>query len=190
LLDAFEKVLVRSGIRKLSVNSIVEAARVSKPLLYRYFGDLPGLVRTWAARRAFSRSQSGEGTETRIPIVDDGDFHRQIAGDLIASANALRSSPVTLELLAEELTANSDISEAFQEARGEQGRFFQKAMLTDERYVQPENRRLIIILYAAITYLAMRSRRSPRFMGLRLDTDEGWEEALEMVRGIVMQPGK
>jgi len=189
LLDAFENALVRDGIRKLSVNSIVDLAGVGKPLLYRYFGGLPGLVRAWAVRRAFWRDTTTANEQLTVAADDDQAFRRQIADNLITSAEYLRSNPVTLELLAEELTARSELSDAFQEARGEQGRFFTRSMLTDDRYVRRDNRRLIIVLYAAVTYLAMRARRSPRFMGLRLDTDEGWNDALEMVREIIAQSG-
>jgi len=97
-------------------------------------------------------------------------------------------NPVMLELLAEELTANSELTEAFGQARGEHGRQFIREMLNDHRYVQPENRGLIIVLYAAITYLAMRARRAPHFMGLRLDTERGWDEAMRMVRTIALRP--
>ena len=61
-------------------------------------------------------------------------------------------------------------------------------MLTDPRYTDQKIRGRIILLYAAINYLAMRARRSPNFMGLRLDTRSGWEEAMEMVRELVMNP--
>jgi len=91
-----------------------------------------------------------------------------------------------LEMLAEELTANSELSESFAKARRRQSQGFVRAMLNDSRYVEPLNRAKIIMLYAAINYLAMRAQRAPAFMGLRLDTRKGWNEAMEMVRAIVM----
>lgn len=44
-------------------------------------------------------------------------------------------------------------------------------------------------MYAAITYLAMRVRRSPNFMGLSLNTSKGWREAMDMVREIMHTGG-
>jgi len=185
LLDAFEVVLVRDGIRRLSVNSLVGEAGVGKPLLYRYFSDLPGLIRAWAERRGFWPRAPMDRAARRNDISDDAEFRRSISNELVGNAEYLRSHPVTLELLAEELTADSDISDAFARARNEHGRPFLKTMLTDQRYVRPENRRLIIVLNAALIYLAMRSRRSPNFMGLRLDSEDGWNEAMTMVRDII-----
>lgn len=39
-------------------------------------------------------------------------------------------------------------------------------------------------LVGVAEYLAMRAARSPAFMGLRLDTDAGWNDAVAMIREI------
>jgi AcrR family transcriptional regulator len=185
LLDALETALLDAGLRNLTVNAVVDTAGVAKPLLYRYFGDLSGLVRSWSRRRGFWAGVRGERP---LPGPrsdgDDRQFRRRVGEELLATASYLRDHPVNLEFLAEELTAPSDLSEAFAEARDEQRRPFLEAMLKDPRYRRRDHRRVIIVLYAALVYLAMRSRRSPRFMGLRLDTDAGWNDALAMVREI------
>lgn len=188
LLDAFEAVLERDGLRRLSVNAVVEAAGVGKPLLYRYFGDLAGLVRAWASRRGFWAPVAEKGGPASRLAPDEQTFRQRIAEELVASAEYLRAHPVALEFLAEELTAESDLSAAFAQARDAQRRPFLRAMLSDPRYLRRENRRLIVILYAALVYLAMRSQRSPHFMGLRLDTEDGWRDALQMVRELAALP--
>lgn len=187
-LDALETVLARDGLRNLSVNAVVEAAGVGKPLLYRYFGDLAGLVREWGRRRGFWPEVPDDGRLPSQLEADDAGFRRRITEEIVTSAEHLRAHPVTLELLAEELTAESDLSNAFAAARDAHRRPFLRAMLRDPRYLRRDNRRLIVILNAALVYLAMRSRRSPNFMGLRLDTESGWREAVDMVREIAMLP--
>lgn len=190
LLDALETVLLRDGLRNLSVNAVVDEAGVGKPLLYRYFGDLPGLVRAWSQRRGYWARISGDGQLASSRATDDETFRHQIVAELVASAEYLRSHPVTLEFLAEELTAASDLSAAFTAARDEHRRPFLKAMLSDPRYLRREHHRVIVILHAALVYLAMRARRAPNFMGLRLDTEAGWRDALEMVRELAEPSGK
>jgi AcrR family transcriptional regulator len=185
LLDALETVLLRDGLRNLSVNAVVEAAGVAKPLLYRYFGDLAGLARAWGRRRGFwVTSAEIDGPRSRMER-EDGEFRRRIADELLASAEYLRAHPVTLEFLAEELTAESDLSAAFAEARDANRRPFLRAMLSDRRYLRRDNHRVIVIVYAALVYLAMRARRSPHFMGIRLDTEAGWRDVLAMARELV-----
>jgi AcrR family transcriptional regulator len=189
LLDALETVLQRDGLRNLSVNAVVEAAGVGKPLLYRYFGDLQGLVQAWGKRRGFWAEVEASGPPSHH-ARDDQAFREQIADELVASAEHLRTHPVTLEFLAEELTADSDLSPAFAAAREDCRRPFLKTMLADRRYLRRDNHRLIIIIHAALNYLAMRARRSPNFMGLRLDTEAGWRDALDMARELARLPEK
>lgn len=182
LLDALENVLQRDGLRNLSVNAVVAAAGVGKPLLYRYFGDLAGLVRAWSQRRGFWAGLADETAREDDAAGGDREFRARISDELVAVAEHLRANPVNLEFLAEELTAKSDVSEAFGEARDRHRRPFMAAMLGDARYRRRDHRRVIVVMYAALVYLAMRSRRAPHFMGLRLDTNEGWQDALDMVR--------
>lgn len=187
LLDALETVMVREGIRGLSLNAIVEEAGVGKPLLYRYFGSLPGLLTAWAERRANFVGQSSEkSARTRSAADGTREFVEQLADSLVARAAFLRAQPVMLEMLAEELTARSDLSEAFASARRKQAAPFIRAMLKDRRYVHPLIRGKIIVLYAAICYFAMRAARAPFFMGLRLDTRKGWNEAMDMIKAVAL----
>jgi AcrR family transcriptional regulator len=180
LLDAFERVLARDGIRNLTVNAVVEEAGVGKPLLYRYFGGLDGLVAAWGQRRQFWPPPVAPDAKLRARETPQA-FRRRVHDELLQTAEYLRSHPVTLEFLAEELSARTDISPPFARVRRDRGRALMKTMLSDERYARRDMRRLIIVLYAAVAYLAMRSRRSPAFMGMRLDTEEGWADAMSMI---------
>lgn len=181
ILDAFETVLCSGGIRNLSINAVVAEAGLSKTLVYRYFGSLSGLVQEWGRRRAvFVDTDPPEGTgEENFP-----EFLDLIESDMQKTAAHLRSHPVTLEFLAEELTGHNEYSEAFNEVRSKTRRGSIRRMMRDSRYTQPENRGLIVLVYAAITHLAMRSRHAPSFFGINLNTDKGWDEAMSFVAGI------
>lgn len=188
ILDALEAVLVRDGIRQLSLNAIVKEAGVGKPLIYRYFGDLPGLLNAWVARRYPPPSGNPEAAAgIGSDHADDPAFRAELAEQLIASAEQLRDQPILLEMLAEELTANSELTEPFARARRLQSKRFVRAMLKDARYTNPQNRATIVLLNAAINYLAMRAHRSPNFMGIRLNTNEGWQEIMTMIRQTVQR---
>lgn len=186
LLDALEVVLVRDGIRNLTLNAVVDQAGVSKPLLYRYFSDLSGLLSAWAERRAFEPRGVGARDARKEQPIDRQAFMEQVATDLTAGGDFLRQHPVMLECMAEELTAESELSAAFADARRRQSAPFVRAMLSDPRYLEPAVRSRIVVLNAAVTYLAMRAQRAPNFMGLRLDTDTGWQEAMSMVRAMAL----
>jgi len=187
LLDAVETVLVDKGIRHLTLNAVVEEAGVGKPLLYRYFGNLGGLLTAWVERRGSNTASAPvTASDMQFAAGDDDAFLAEVSRRMIASANGLHDSPVLLEMLAEELTADSEISAPFAAARLQQSRPFVRAMLEDARYTRTDIRARVILSYAAINYLAMRSRRSPNFMGLRLDTPEGWNEAMNMIHELIV----
>ena len=50
LIDAFGRVVQRSGLRNVGVNEVIKEAGIGKALLYRYFGGLPGLVKAWGEK--------------------------------------------------------------------------------------------------------------------------------------------
>jgi len=50
ILDAFEVVLERDGV--LGLGAVANEAGVNKVLIYRYFGDFPGLAKRWADESA------------------------------------------------------------------------------------------------------------------------------------------
>lgn len=186
LLDALEAVLLRDGLRNLTVNAVVEEAGVGKPLLYRYFGDLEGLVQAWSERRGLWADLTAQGEPPSRRAADDSAFRGQVADELIGVANYLKDHPVSVEFLAEELSANADFSAALAGARADHRRPILRAMLGDPRYLRRDNRRVIVVLYAAATYMAMRAARSPSFMGLKLDTEAGWNDAMAMLRELAL----
>lgn len=52
ILEAASRLLARDGYESLGVNRIAAEAGIGKPLIYRYFGDLDGLVAALAERAA------------------------------------------------------------------------------------------------------------------------------------------
>ena len=54
ILDSFEAVLLEEGARRLTVAAIMERAGYAKPLLYKYFGGIAGLVKAWGRRCGFT----------------------------------------------------------------------------------------------------------------------------------------
>ena len=53
IVRAFEAVMLREGVEGLGVNAVAQEAGVNKVLIYRYFGDLPGLARHWVSNSTF-----------------------------------------------------------------------------------------------------------------------------------------
>jgi AcrR family transcriptional regulator len=188
LINAFDQLLQEEGAHRVSVNSVIKRAGVGKSLLYDYFGDLGGLATAWAGRTDFlpgdaemlgddAASYAGLSTQQQLTR----NYQRYLA--------ALRKRPRTLAVLASELIADTDATRALDQVRTTYGRGLARFFSRPAEYARREVVALQVLLYGAVTYLALRSRTSPRYFGLRLDRDSGWREVdamLDLVIGRVM----
>ena len=119
ILDAFETVLMRDGAHKVTLMSVANEAGVTKVLIYRYFDDLVGLIKTWASRRQKLPDFKSLFDDGDISEFNDNPLQYQKVG-LRRLAEYLRGSPISLELLIAELLETGPVSEALQELRVEQ----------------------------------------------------------------------
>jgi AcrR family transcriptional regulator len=188
LINAFDELLQEEGAHRVSVNSVIKRAGVGKSLLYDYFGDLGGLATAWAARTDFLPGDAemlGDDPAAYARLSTQ----QQLTRNYQRYLGALRKRPRTLAVLASELVADTDATRALDRVRTTYGKGLARYFSRPEEYERREVVALQVLLYGAVTYLALRSRTSPRYFGLRLDRDAGWREVddmLELVIGRVM----
>ncbi len=188
LINAFDALLQEEGAHRVSVNSVIKRAGVGKSLLYDYFGDLGGLATAWAARTDFLPGDAemlGEDPAAYVRLSTQ----QQLTRNYQRYLEALRKRPRTLAVLASELLADTDATRALDQVRTTYGKGLARFFSRPEEYARREVVALQVLLYGAVTYLALRSRTSPRYFGLRLDRDAGWRDVdgmLELVIGRVM----
>lgn len=53
LIDAVGKILTKEGFQNIKVNRIESVSKVSKKLIYRYFGNLDGLIKAYLQQKDF-----------------------------------------------------------------------------------------------------------------------------------------
>ena len=178
ILDAFERVIARDGVAAANPTSIMAEAGFSKPLLYDYFGNMAGLATAWAERESIWPNYD-------FPTEDNGtDFKVHLKRFLIETADKLRNSPVTLELLTAELGSPPEWLRVLDDSRQKWLQENMRDVLLHPEIREPDNWNLLFVLYSAINYLALRSRHESAHTGLRLDTDEGWQDAMARVEKI------
>lgn len=178
ILDAFERVITRDGVAAANPTSIMTEAGFSKPLLYDYFGNMAGLAAAWAERESIWPNYDFPSGD------DDTDFQVHLKRFLIATADKLRSSPVTLELLTAELGCPPEWLEVLEDSRRKWLQENMRDVLLHPEIREPGNWNMMFVLYSAINYLALRSRRESPHAGMRLDTDAGWNDAMDRVEKI------
>jgi len=184
LIAAFDRILQRDGVQGVGINPVVKEAGVGKALLYEYFGGLHGLAAAWAKNTQFLPSDEEVGGSDRQLYASQSTAD-QLTGNYRRFARALRRRPRTLEILANELTQSTQLTRTLEDIRSDYGKGLAKYFTRPEEYASDEAIALQIVMYAAVNYLAMRSRTSPRYFHLRLDTEEGWQVIDEMIGQVI-----
>ena len=175
LLDALETVIQRDGLAHLGVNAVIEEAGVTKPLLYRYFGSLEGLIQAWGERRRIWPTDF-------MPPGDDVNNHDAYFSGLMRIASHLKEHPLAAELLAVDLQPNGELGEILDELKQQAARQIQPQLAIMTRQ---DTLRFNLTFYSAIVYLSLRARHSPQMMGLNLNTEAGWATVMAMLRSIM-----
>jgi AcrR family transcriptional regulator len=189
LMDAFETILLRDGVNGLGVNAIVSEAGVGKGLIYHYFDGLNGLAKAWMKRADLAPEKeeiAGEG----LAAFMQKSAAEQLASIEVNYATMLRERPAACQILAETLKVGSSLPESLEAVRLEVGKSHEELLMSVEEFQSPENMALIFVLQAASNYLAMRANSSPNYNGVQLDTDEGWEMMMGMIRTVAKMGAK
>lgn len=181
LIDAFGRVVHRTGLRNVGVNEVIKEAGIGKALLYRYFGGLPGLVKAWGEQNNIWPDLS-EFYE--LPVDLEPEAARQmIKRMLLHHANSLREDPLRVELIAEEFMNPSPITESLGEIRQQLGR--EHRQIFDRHPAIREYNDLVRILMGAASFLAIRAVKAPWYMGTNLEKEQGWNELMTEMEMIV-----
>jgi AcrR family transcriptional regulator len=170
ILVAYHTLVARSGFHNVGINAVAAEAGVDKVLIYRYFGGLEGLARTFA--------QSGEGWPSIEQLLGTNmlgaadlpadDLARRFLSNLI---HELRARPVAQEILRAELFDQNELTQTLAAARERTLGALQ--LLEDAGH---ENAYIISnVLVAGIIHLLLLSKTRRSFGDLDLTKDETWQ---------------
>ena len=124
--------ILRDGLAGVGINALARAAGYDKVLIYRYFGDLDGVYAAYAANGDFwwTVEDLTEGFDpSRTPLA------AALKTMLRRHAEALRSRPITLAVLAAELTHRTALVVALEALR--ERRALQASVWLGARYRLP-----------------------------------------------------
>lgn len=174
LLDACGSILLRDGPEGIRVNSVVKEAGVGKDLIYRYFGGLPGLVKTWLERDANwptvdELTYSPNGHFTALDVTDQV---RLVARNYV---RALRKRPVIMRILASEIMRPTAITAVLEAAGDRIGRqLYQSLKLTGTEKGQ-DIVDIALVFTTMTNYFCMRAMTNHKAFGMDLHDEESWE---------------
>lgn len=179
LIQAFEQLIAEEGVQAVGVNAVAKRAGVGKPLIYKYFGGFDGLVTAWAAQSKIWGSD--EDIFADLANNHDVDPIALIRTYLTRSATDLRQKPVALQIMAQALMGDSELTAGLDAAKQDSGQHHAELYQEGGVFDDPDTSALLLVMYAASQYLALRSLSQSNFNGIPLNTEQGWSAMMDMM---------
>jgi AcrR family transcriptional regulator len=181
ILQAVGKLVAESGFSSLGINAIAREARVDKVLIYRYFTDLPTLLRTFGQEGNYLASTSAPPGFDKIESLPE-----LLSYALIFFQKELRDRPITQEIILWDLVEDNELTQELINVR-EKTRIARTKFFYDKFDIPADQdvTALMTILGCGITYLILRSKNKPIYAGLDFSTEDGWERLESIVSKII-----
>ena len=181
LLAAVGEVLARDGFAALGVNAVAKQAGVDKVLIYRYFGGLPELIQAWGESGRFWPSVDelvgpDRAAFLQLPLAD------RYARFFEHFIDGLRARPLTLEIMAAEITERNELTAILETERENWGAEAARLLGDDVWDQHPALRGVTLLIVAGVQYLLVRSRTIRLFGGLDIRSDRDWAALKASVR--------
>ena len=173
LVEAVGAIVREEGFDAVGVNAVARRAGVDKVLIYRYFGDLDGLLAAWIATQDyFSRLQDLLGD---IRGAEGKDEILAIArGVLVGQLRAMTGNRELLEIFRWELGTRNAVTDDIARRREKQGSAVTKVFERAVADPSVDVRAVVTLLSAGINYLALRAQTADVYNGIPLTGRRGW----------------
>jgi len=184
LTDAVGRVLARQGFKAVKVNAVAREAGVDKVLIYRYFGGLPGLVAAFAQSGDFwpdARELTGGDEQAFLALP----FAEQLAVCTRNYLRAVRTRPLTQEILAWRFLEHNELTDALDTVRQSVGQRLLGLLQSGDAPPGLDMPALYAVLGSVLNHLGVRSRTETHFAGMPLADEATWERLEAMLTLII-----
>ncbi len=195
IIEAVEAVICAEGFGAIGINAVARNAGIDKVLIYRYFGGLEGLLAETAQHGEFWWRVEDLLAEP-LPGPDDPDgLSACLSAVLTRHVGFLRSHPLTLEVIAWEMSERNELTRAFEDVREERSRELMERLAARFGYgpaaFADRFGPALALLGAGANYLAAQGRQLARFSGVNLQAETGWRSlenaARQLLAGIASE---
>ncbi len=172
ILDAAKVILARDGFEGLKINNLADEAGVGKPLIYRYFSGLDGVVAALAQDAVANDKDGGHNIFDINAGEVDGDV---LLRNLLAGGRGLASNRLSRDLLLWSLASDSapDIAALGSDKLGSDGGDLSEVGGiggTDSIDADVDRQATYAILKAAIAFVVLYRDRHDSWAGLPIKT--------------------
>jgi AcrR family transcriptional regulator len=169
ILQALDHLLLEQGFPAVGINSVARQAGCDKVLIYRYFDGLDGLLLAFAETSDLWWNVDEIITESADQIGQQP-LQEFLQILLKRHLEALQARPITLEIMAWEMSAQNNLTVALAKTRAERGMVLVKTIRAHYQNPNIDIGGILGVFGAAINYLIIRTRNSaPQHM-----TEEWW----------------
>jgi AcrR family transcriptional regulator len=189
LVEAVGAIVREEGIDAVGVNAVARQAGVDKVLIYRYFGDMDGLLAAWIARQDyFSRLQEMLGDTREAKGKEE--IMAIARGVLLGQLRAMTGNRELLEIFRWELGTRNAVTEEIARRREKQGSAVTKVFERAVGDPSVDVRAVVTLLSAGINYLALRAQTADVYNGIPLTGRRGWkriEDAIDLLLDLLAE---
>ena len=180
ILQAVGSILLEQGYPAVGVNAIARQAGCDKVLIYRYFGGFDELLLAFAETTTLWWEVDEIITETAADCASIAlpDFLQHLLSRYVA---ALEARPLTLEIMAWELSAQNNLTNSLARIRSERGMELVKRVRAFYHQPNIDIGGALGVFGAAINYLIIRTRKQSQ----QYKTEEWWR--LQQTIGKLLQ---
>jgi len=169
ILNGLERVLLEQGFPAIGINSVARQAGCDKVLIYRYFDGFDGLLLAFAETNDLWWNVDEIITESPNEIGQQA-LQEFLQVLLKRHVEALQARPLTLEIMAWEMSSQNNLTVALARTRAERGMALVKTIRAHYQNPNIDIGGILGVFGAAINYLIVRTRNSaPQHM-----TEEWW----------------
>jgi AcrR family transcriptional regulator len=166
ILNALETLLKDHGYTEVGINAIARQAGCDKVLIYRYFDGLDGLLQSYA-----TLNDLWWQTEDLFDFDPrDKTLPETLSQLLQKHVDILRTKPVTLEVMAWEMSHQNNLTIALGRVRSERGMLLVKRLRQYYNNPNIDIGGILGVFGAAINFLLIRTRKQP----VKNMTEEWW----------------
>lgn len=179
ILDAVDIILRQQGFHSLGINAVAKEAGVSKVLIYRYFGDFKGLIRSYALQYDYWNTHSKE------IILEKQNLLKYSRDLLVGQYEYLMDNKGVIEILKWQLSENNELTNAIDKKRESEGMEILnkiKLLLKDSDL---DFEVFSTIITSGLYYLSMRSTTTDVYNSINLKSEEGRERIKKGIEQLV-----
>jgi AcrR family transcriptional regulator len=174
LIKAVRSIIKKEGFQNIGVNKVAKVAGVDKVLIYRYFGNLEGLLKEFASKiDYFANLENALGSPKVIKTKSELlDISKKIFTEQFTETMKNKEMQ---EILLWELANINAVTENVAEKREKTAVNFAESIKSKFDFDDLDIEAILSIISAGIYYLSIRSRTIDNYTGINLNSKSGEE---------------